>query len=500
MHLPVTRYPQWRGSTVVCISVCPERGWLVAAGSQKTTRQDPRRYLEMSHPGGAKVKPAGTSTPRQSWRRTLYTMWFAQLMSLAGFSFVMPFLPFYIRELGNLSESQVPVWAGFTYSLAPIMLCIFSPIWGTLADRHGRKMMVQRSMFGGGLVMLLMSQVHTLPAFLVLRLLQGALAGTVVASTTLVSSVTPRDRLGYSLGMMQMAVLLGSFAGPWIGGAMADAWGYRMPFMAAGIVVILAGIAVQFLVHENFTPPVEGAEKAHSMRAAFGGKGLLALLSVFFFVQFSASFVMPIFPLFVESLVGHGDAASTVGKLMGITGLAAGISTVIVGRLSDQVGHKRTLVCTTMLTGLISIPHALVTGIGQLFGLRVGMGLATGGTNPSLNAIVGQSVSPEMYGRSYGIVQSASSLGMAAGPLVGGFVTAAFGLRVPFVIMGVLLMLSSAMVAIFVRPRVASEQEQHQTLSPPSPVSAPSSTDDAPEVSVRKPAKDVTVEHPAAGG
>ena len=84
---------------------------------------------------------------------------------------------------------------------------------------------------------------------------------------------------------------------------------------------------------------------------------------------------------------------------MGITGLAAGISTVIVGRLSDQVGHKRTLVCTTMLTGLMSIPHALVTGIGQLFGLRVGMGLATGGTNPSLNAIIGQSVSTEMYGR-----------------------------------------------------------------------------------------------------
>ncbi len=388
----------------------------------------------------------------EPWQRTLYTMWFAQLMSIVGFSFVMPFLPFFIRELGNLNETQVPLWSGLTYALSPLMLCIFSPIWGSLADRHGRKLMVERAMFGAGAVMLIMAQVHSLYAFLALRMLQGCLAGTVVASTTLVCSITPRQRLGYSLGMMQMAVVSGSFLGPWLGGLMANEWGYRIPFLAAGMMLIAAGVGVLLFVQENFTPPEYCENGNHGMRQAFGGKGLLALLSVFFFISFSASFVAPIFPLFVEKLAADVRVAGIVGLLMGITGLAAGVSTVVVGRLSDRLGHKRTLVATTFFSGLLSLPHALVHSVAQLFGLRIGLGLAAGGTSPSINSIIGSSVSSDMYGRSYGISQSASSLGMAIGPLVGGLVTAALGLRWPFVIMGAMLMISSAMVAAFVRP------------------------------------------------
>ena len=93
---------------------------------------------------------------------------------------------------------------------------------------------------------------------------------------------------------------------------------------------------------------------------------------------------------------------------------------------------------------------AVLGCIGLFFG--IGLGLAAGGTSPSINSIIGSSVSSDMYGRSYGISQSASSLGMAIGPLVGGLVTAALGLRWPFVIMGAMLMISSAMVAAFVRP------------------------------------------------
>jgi len=398
-----------------------------------------------------KARAVSAGTGVQPWQRTLYTMWFAQLMSIVGFSFVMPFLPFYIRELGNLKETQVPLWSGLTYSLAPLMLCVFAPIWGSVADRYGRKMMVERAMFGGGTVMLIMAQVHSLYAFLALRLLQGALAGTVVASTTLVCSITPKHRLGYSLGMMQMAVVSGSFLGPWLGGVMANEWGYRIPFFASGIMLIAAGVAVLLLVQENFTPPEHCENGNHGMRQAFGGRGLLALLSVFFFISFSASFVAPIFPLFVEKLADGVHVAGTVGLLMGVTGLAAGISTVIVGRLSDRLGHKRTLVATTFLSGLLSIPHALVYSVGALFGLRIGLGLAAGGTSPSINSIIGHSVSPDMYGRSYGISQSASSLGMAIGPVAGGLITTVLGLRWPFVVMGIMLLVCSGLVAAFVR-------------------------------------------------
>lgn len=413
----------------------------------------------MQQPFSRRSAPNPSVPAEQPWQRTLYASWFAQFVSTAGFAFVMPFLPFYIRELGDIPERQLPLWSGIAYSLAPLMLCVMSPIWGGVADKYGRKLMVQRAMFGAALVLLLMSSVKTVSGLLALRLLQGVLSGVAVASTTLVSSVTPRNRLGYSLGLLQMALLMGAFLGPWIGGTLAAQWGYRIPFVAASAALVSGGIVVHFFVQENFTPPQQCRNGNHGMRQAFGGRGLLALLSVFFFLTFSSQFVVPIFPLFVEGLhhtlpiAGDRQVARIVGLLSGITGLASGISTVLIGRLSDRIGHRRTLIGCALLSGIMSIPHAIVTGVSQLFGLRIGYGLASGGINPSINAIIGNSVSSDTYGRSYGMTQSAAALGLTLGPLAGGIATTVFGLRWPFVIMGVSLLVSAALVTACVRPR-----------------------------------------------
>ena len=95
------------------------------------------------------------------WRVTLPVMWVAQLCSIMGFSFVMPFMPFFVRELG-VTEKMVPVWAGLTGTGAGIAMSIMGPIWGFVADRHGRKLMVQRAMFGGSIVLALMGMTQNL--------------------------------------------------------------------------------------------------------------------------------------------------------------------------------------------------------------------------------------------------------------------------------------------------------------------------------------------------
>ena len=88
----------------------------------------------------------------QPWQRTLYIMFAAQFLSIIGFAFVLPFLPFYIRELGVTDERLVPVWAGVMAASGSLVMAFFSPLWGWLADRHGRKIMVERAMFGGAFV------------------------------------------------------------------------------------------------------------------------------------------------------------------------------------------------------------------------------------------------------------------------------------------------------------------------------------------------------------
>ena len=95
-----------------------------------------------------------------------------------------------------------------------VVMATVAPVWGALADRHGRKAMVVRALFGGGAVVALMSLVRTPLQLLVLRTVQGAFSGTVSATRTLVASLAPAAELGFALGTMQTAAFIGTSIGP----------------------------------------------------------------------------------------------------------------------------------------------------------------------------------------------------------------------------------------------------------------------------------------------
>ncbi len=401
----------------------------------------------------AKEPPEREPDGQPRWRRTLYVMWVAEFVAIAGFTFVMPFIPFYIRELGVTDEQLVPLWAGILATAPAACMVIFCPIWGSLADKYGRKLMVMRAMFGGAVLITGMGLVSNVYQLLVLRLLQGAITGTMVAATTLVSSVSPSRRLGYSMGIMQTGVFVGAAVGPWIGGIVADHLGYRIPFYIAGGLLLAGGCTALLGVQENFSRPTPEEEKANgTLRAVANHHGFSAILVVFFLFSLGTTIVAPIFPLFVEKIVGAGGpVASTTGLMIGITGLVAGISATIIGRLGDRMGHKQLLTVSTLVSGLASIPHALVRTVDQLIGLRVLFGMGVGGAQPIINTIIGKITPRNSYGKAYGLTFSAGTLGSVVGPLVGGLVASQLGLRLPFVIMGGLLIAISLVVALRVK-------------------------------------------------
>jgi DHA1 family multidrug resistance protein-like MFS transporter len=162
------------------------------------------------------------------WRSTLFVMFIAQLLSIVGFAFVLPFIPFYIREIGVTDEKLVPIWAGILMAASSLTMTIFAPFWGWLSDRYGRKLMVERAMFAGAIITMDMGIIGNVYQLLILRLLAGALTGTISASIALVSSVLPGTELGFGLGLMQVAVFLGMSLGPWIG--RRDCRYCRLPF------------------------------------------------------------------------------------------------------------------------------------------------------------------------------------------------------------------------------------------------------------------------------
>ncbi len=400
---------------------------------------------------GAPAAPDGGHDPH--WQRTVYAVWFAHLLAAIGFSFVMPFLPFFVRDLGVESDRLAGVWAGAAMTAAGLSLTVFQPIWGALADRYGRKLMLQRAMFGGAITIFLMGLSQSPLQLVLLRLLQGALTGTGSACNTLVASVTPRARLGFTMGLLQTAIIGGNSVGPWLGGVVADSFGYRIPFFVCGVLWAIAGLVVVFGTRETFVDPSRCVNGRQGLRQAFGGRGLAALLTSFFLSAFAVTFVGPIFPLFVERIANTTRAATITGQIMGAGGLAAGVSALIVGRISDQLGHRRVLIAASLGSAVFSIPHAVVRALWQLFGLRVGWGLISGGAGPAMNAMIGAHVSSDMYGRAFGLTTSAMCLGFALGPLTGGLMASVVGLRWPFVVMGALQLATSFLIWRYVRPR-----------------------------------------------
>jgi DHA1 family multidrug resistance protein-like MFS transporter len=173
---------------------------------------------------------------------------------------------------------------------------------------------------------------------------------------------------------------------------------------------------------------------------------------------------MPIFPLFVEEIVGEAErAASETGLLLAITGVAGAVAAAMAGRLSDRFGHKKMLVLATALTGVMAIPHAAAHSMWELALLRVLFGIGAGGMIPAMNALVAGTVPRENIGQAYGFTTTASALGWAVGPVLGGWAASAFGYRIPFVMTGVMLLLVALVQQRGLRPATASSHREVRT-------------------------------------
>lgn len=387
------------------------------------------------------------------WKRTFYAAWLGQIVSITGFMFVFPFLPFYIRELGVTGDASVARWTGIVSAGAPITMALFAPFWGHLADQYGRKLMVVRAMLSGTVVLLLMAMARNVTDLFICRLLQGALTGTITANTALVASITPPGRAGYTLGMMQAAVFLGVSVGPLMGGICADALGYRACFYVAAAVLFVGGFLVIFAVNE---PVIASTGPARCRNGSFvevlTGAGFLAAVFTLLTIRFANSAANPIFPLFVEKIRGPGEGIATLtGSIISVAGIAAAVFAGIFGRVGDSRGHKPLLVGCSILAAFASFLHALATSVLHLFILRTLFGLAVAGMLPAANAIIRDTTHDRNIGKAYGLTTALTAIGWAAGPLTGGYLAAALGLRAPFVLTTLVLLLAAGVAGAFIR-------------------------------------------------
>ena len=141
---------------------------------------------------------------------------------------------------------------GIIFAANFVTAFLFQPLWGKLSDKYGRKMMLLRSGFGMAIVMVLMGFATSPWHLLLLRMVNGTISGFNPAAVSLVSINTPKERMGFAMGTLQSGGIAGTILGPFLGGLLADAVGYRPIFYLTGLSLFAASLLAFFIVKERF--------------------------------------------------------------------------------------------------------------------------------------------------------------------------------------------------------------------------------------------------------
>lgn len=405
----------------------------------------------------------------EHWKRTLYILFATQLVSAVGFAVFFPFLPLYIRQLGTNTSLSLEFWSGLVYAGQALTMAITSPLWGSLADRFGRKAMVERAMYGGAAVILLMGFARSAEELALLRALQGAITGTISATNALVAAAAPRERTGYAMGLLQVGLWGGVAFGPLIGGLIADTLGFRAAFVLTAVLLLISGVAVTLTIKEEFTPPPKGQRRPGIIagwRRIMARPGVTPAYAVRFLNQLGPNMLLPVLPVFVAQLLHGEQGVSTfTGLVVGASSAAGTASALYLGRLGDRAGHRRILLVATLAAAAGFAPQFAVSEGWQLLALQALTGAATGGMGPAISALLARFTPAGEEGVVYGLDNSIAAGARAAAPLLGAGVAVWFGTPGIFVMVTVVLLVSAAIVLRLVPERTGGSSATEATES-----------------------------------
>jgi DHA1 family multidrug resistance protein-like MFS transporter len=404
----------------------------------------------------------------EGWRRNLYVVWFATFASLTGGSLVQPFLPLYInRDLGITDPGMAAIWFGLATSGGGVAQAIMAPIWGILADKHGRKAMLVRAQFAIGAANGMLAFVGSPWQLVGLRVIQGTFSGVVGASRALVAGSVPRDKVPYAMGLIQSAIFMGQTLGPTIGGILGSTIGFRASFVATASINVVAGTLAFLYVKEIVAD--KGANRRAKNRVSIGellrSRPLAILMGTFFLTSVGNMVSRPLLPLLLLEIDPSHDVAFTSGLAFSVLGISGAISSVASSRGNQPLGLRQMVVISAAVAAVASyFVGQAPTPEWVLAGLFFS-GLAQGTLAASSTALISLFAPASRQGTAFGILTSAQSLAMGAGPLSGGVIASAFGLRVPFAVSAVLLMAGALLVIFVPKPPSFAEAETEVATS-----------------------------------
>ncbi|MDB8644820.1 multidrug efflux MFS transporter [Streptococcus australis] len=338
----------------------------------------------------------------------------------ASLSLVVPFMALFVEELG-MKGPEVPFYAGIAVASSSLTSALMAPIWGSLADRYGRKPMMLRASIAMTLTMGGIAFVPSVFWLLLLRLLNGVFSGFVPNSTALIASQVPKNQSGYALGTLSTGTVAGTLMGPLLGGLIAEQFGMRNVFLLVGFFLFLVSVLTWWGIEEDYQQiSKEEHLSSWELLASIQHKDiLLGLFLTSMTIQMIGQSISPILPLYVRELGQSDNVIFVSGLIVSAMGISSILTSGWMGKLGDKIGNHRLLLLALLYSGILYIFCALAQTPFQLGFLRFLFGIGTGALMPGVTALLNRLTPKEGISRIFSYNQLFFYIGGVLGPMMG---------------------------------------------------------------------------------
>jgi MFS transporter, DHA1 family, multidrug resistance protein len=377
-------------------------------------------------------------------------------MGYTGFTLVMPFLPLFIGQLGVTDPGQIAMWTGVSLGITPAMTAILAPAWGRLGDRFGRKIMVERSLVSFVVLFAAMAYVSRAWQVLAIRAVQGLFAGYGSLSVAMAAESAPRDRMPSAIGLVQTAQRIGPGVGPLIGGALAGLVGLRRAFLVTAVFYAVGLVLVHVMYDEHAThavaanaPDLKNLSNPENVpnpsnrenlpnlpnlsnppnpstrvtfRNVLAFQNFILMMVVIFGLQFVDRSFGPVLPLYVEQAGrSHAQVAMVSGVLFSIMACTGALGHHFCGRLVKRFPMRVVIAGGAAVAAAGSVMVGVSGNVFVMSAASTLLGLGIGAAMTASYSAAGSVIPAGAHGTGFGVLTSASLVGMASSPFIAGF-------------------------------------------------------------------------------
>jgi MFS family permease len=293
----------------------------------------------------------------------LTILFVVQLLSMGAMEMSAPFWPLHLQALGQLSTQQLSWAISLAYAGPMVMAMLCTPIWGKMGDRIGHKPMVLRALIALTFTQLWVAVTDESITILVIRLIQGGLAGFIAAAQAYGTGLVEPKKRGKLMADLQIATAIGSAVGPLLGGWLFDHYGFQSVNWVAAIVCLictfiswhqLPAIKPITLKTSTASPSIHSTTHLFSEHSPIPSKQRFSLIALTgFLVMISliqAGKMMPqsFFALYSQQILQL--PAWAIGMSYGASALGLCIAAPFWGKRFEQLSDKQVLRQTEIIS------------------------------------------------------------------------------------------------------------------------------------------------------